>query len=259
MKNKQVKIPGYIHLFSRFKIGTRINTGILIIICLLAIPTIVLINQSMNFRATYNGILDNLDSISYIMNESNQQGNRIIDSCSIHTNIKESGETEIIIKMQDEIEDIRKNIGEAEENQKNREQLAVVENLLNNYVESYKSGISKCGDSFSLSGDIDFYSMVNTSKYLSKNCTELLNLELERSVVLKDQISSKLKISIENILNTQPGFIHAMWCGDEACELKIKEIKGCKSRCITNDEAIDTKCVCCGKEAKHHVIWGIQY
>ena len=196
MKNKQVNIPGYIHTFSRFKIGTRINTGILIIICLLAIPTVVLINQSMNFRATYNGILENLDSISYIMDESNQQGNRIIDSCSIHKQIKESGETEIIIKMQDKIEEIRKNIGEAEEYEENREQLAVVENLLNNYVESYKSGISKCGDSFSLSGDIDFYAMVNTAKYLSKNCTELLNLELERSVVLKDQISGRLKRSI---------------------------------------------------------------
>ena len=65
---------------------------------------------------------------------------------------------------------------------------------------------------------------------------------------------------MEKILNTQPGFIHAMWCGDEACELKIKEIKGCKSRCIVEDgEKIDNKCVCCGKEAKHHVIWGIQY
>ena len=65
---------------------------------------------------------------------------------------------------------------------------------------------------------------------------------------------------MEKILNTQPGFIHAMWCGDEACENRIKEIKGCKSRCIVEDgEKIDTKCVCCGKEAKHHVIWGIQY
>jgi prolyl-tRNA synthetase len=64
---------------------------------------------------------------------------------------------------------------------------------------------------------------------------------------------------MKNILNTQPGFIHAMWCGDEACELKVKEIKGCKSRCITDEKAIDTKCVCCGKEAKYHVIWGIQY
>jgi prolyl-tRNA synthetase len=64
---------------------------------------------------------------------------------------------------------------------------------------------------------------------------------------------------IENILNTQPGFIHAMWCGNPECEAKIKEIKGCKSRCIVDEEAIDTKCVCCGEPAKHHVIWGIQY
>ena len=51
-----------------------------------------------------------------------------------------------------------------------------------------------------------------------------------------------------------------MWCGDEKCEDRIKEIKGCKSRCILEDaERIDDKCVACGKEAKHHVIWGIQY
>ncbi|MCR5223615.1 MAG: proline--tRNA ligase [Bacilli bacterium] len=64
---------------------------------------------------------------------------------------------------------------------------------------------------------------------------------------------------MENILNTQPGFIHAMWCGDEACENKIKEIKGCKSRCIVDEDPIDDKCVCCGKPATKHVIWGIQY
>ncbi len=64
---------------------------------------------------------------------------------------------------------------------------------------------------------------------------------------------------MKNILNTQPGFIHAMWCGSPECEMKIKEIKGCKSRCILEEKPIDDKCVCCGKEAKHHVIWGIQY
>ena len=64
---------------------------------------------------------------------------------------------------------------------------------------------------------------------------------------------------MENILNTQPGFIHADWCGSQDCELKIKEIKGCKSRCITEEPLIDGKCVCCGRDAKHHVIWGIQY
>ena len=61
------------------------------------------------------------------------------------------------------------------------------------------------------------------------------------------------------ILNTQPGFIHADWCGNVECENKIKEIKGCKSRCIVDEPLITGKCVCCGKHAKHHVIWGIQY
>ncbi len=64
---------------------------------------------------------------------------------------------------------------------------------------------------------------------------------------------------MRNILNTQPGFIHAMWCGDPKCEMKIKEIKGCKSRCIIEEDPIDDKCVCCGKKADKHVIWGIQY
>ena len=65
-----------------------------------------------------------------------------------------------------------------------------------------------------------------------------------------------------DIMNKHPGFIKAMWCGDPACELKIKEIKGTKSRCIPFDEEqehIDDKCVCCGKPAKKMVVWGIQY
>ena len=37
---------------------------------------------------------------------------------------------------------------------------------------------------------------------------------------------------VEEIMNKQPGFIKADWCGSEECELKMKEIKGTKSRCI---------------------------
>lgn len=71
---------------------------------------------------------------------------------------------------------------------------------------------------------------------------------------------AKTMEDIENILNTKPGFIIADWCGSEECEAKIKEIKGCKSRCILeNHDKITGKCVVCGKEAKDTVIWGIQY
>ena len=68
----------------------------------------------------------------------------------------------------------------------------------------------------------------------------------------------------EEFLDTaqnKPGFIKAMWCGDSACEDKIKEdTGGVKSRCIPfEEEQLSDVCVCCGKPAKHMVYWGRQY
>ena len=65
----------------------------------------------------------------------------------------------------------------------------------------------------------------------------------------------------ESIMNSHPGFVKAMWCGDVKCEEKIKEIRGTKSRCIleTYEHDHNHKCVVCGKKAKHNVVWGIQY
>ena len=102
---------------------------------------------------------------------------------------------------------------------------------------------------------------VNIVEYVS-NLLEVIQKSMyQKAVERRDKLTftaHNLK-EMEDILNTQPGFIHADWCGNKECELRIKEIKGCKSRCITEEELIDGKCVCCGKEAKHHVIWGIQY
>ena len=65
---------------------------------------------------------------------------------------------------------------------------------------------------------------------------------------------------VEKIMNEKPGFVNAHWCGSEECELKMKEIRGTKSRCIMEGHKhIDDKCVVCGKEAKELVVWGIQY
>jgi len=64
----------------------------------------------------------------------------------------------------------------------------------------------------------------------------------------------------EKIINETPGFIKAMWCGNEACEDLIKEKTGATARCIPfEQEQISEHCVCCGKEAKHMVYWGKAY
>lgn len=65
---------------------------------------------------------------------------------------------------------------------------------------------------------------------------------------------------IEYVMNTNVGFVRAMWCGCKECELEVKKIRGTKSRCILEDERpISDKCVVCGKPAKHLVVWGLQY
>ena len=63
------------------------------------------------------------------------------------------------------------------------------------------------------------------------------------------------------IAEKKPGFIRAMWCGETECEEKLKDVTGgVKSRCIPfNEEQLSETCVCCGKKAKHMVVWGRQY
>ncbi len=64
----------------------------------------------------------------------------------------------------------------------------------------------------------------------------------------------------KDIINEKGGFVKAMWCGDEACELKIKEDTTATSRCIPfEQETISDKCVCCGKPAEYMVYWGKAY
>ena len=63
-----------------------------------------------------------------------------------------------------------------------------------------------------------------------------------------------------DILETKPGFVKAMWCGDVACENKIKEDTTATSRCMPfSQETISQKCICCGKDAKKLVYWGKAY
>ena len=103
---------------------------------------------------------------------------------------------------------------------------------------------------------------VDIAEY-TQNLLETIQHDMyDRAVERRDKLTfvAHNMDDMKRILDTQPGFIHAAWCGDVACEDKIKEIKGCKSRCILENEKLsDEKCVCCGKKAKHHVIWGIQY
>ncbi len=62
------------------------------------------------------------------------------------------------------------------------------------------------------------------------------------------------------IAGSKSGFIQAMWCGDQACELALKEQAGVTSRCMPDaQQPVGETCVVCGKPAKSMVIWGKAY
>ena len=56
------------------------------------------------------------------------------------------------------------------------------------------------------------------------------------------------------------GYAKMMWCGDEACEDKIKEMFQATSRCMPfNQMAFDEVCPICGKKAKKVVLFAKAY
>ena len=78
---------------------------------------------------------------------------------------------------------------------------------------------------------------------------------------LEDNLHEAHSLSeMQTISNEKGGFVKSMWCGDAACEEKVKEVAGLSSRCIPfREEQLDTVCPCCGKPAKHMLYWGMQY
>lgn len=65
---------------------------------------------------------------------------------------------------------------------------------------------------------------------------------------------------VKEVTQAKGGFVETMWCGDQKCELEMREKAGVTSRNIPFDQKkLGDKCVCCGKPASEMIIWGVAY
>ena len=65
---------------------------------------------------------------------------------------------------------------------------------------------------------------------------------------------------VKELAKANTGYIKTMWCGDLACEMKMKEEAGLSSRCMPfEQEHLSDVCPCCGKPASKMVYWGVAY
>lgn len=99
---------------------------------------------------------------------------------------------------------------------------------------------------------------IKAGEILERMQTEML----ERARVHRDAhtYTAKNLEEFRKLFTEQSGFVKAMWCGEQACEDKIKEELAVTSRCMPfEQETLSDTCVCCGKKAKKMVYWGKAY
>ena len=122
---------------------------------------------------------------------------------------------------------------------------------------------NQCVVALRVNGEKEFVSLDNLTETVEAKLTAAREIMYNKALENREAktyactSTDQIKATLEE---KGDGFVKAMWCGEEECEDKVKELTGVGSRCIPFDqEDLDDKCVCCGKPAKHMVYWGKAY
>ncbi|MBQ2000607.1 MAG: proline--tRNA ligase [Clostridia bacterium] len=122
---------------------------------------------------------------------------------------------------------------------------------------------NQCVVAMRVNGEKEFVSLDNLTETVEAKLTAAREIMYNKALENREAKTYACTSTdqIKAILEEKgDGFVKAMWCGEEECEDKVKELTGVGSRCIPFDqEDLDDKCVCCGKPAKHMVYWGKAY
>ncbi len=107
--------------------------------------------------------------------------------------------------------------------------------------------------------------IVSLNEIVAKITELLQTIQTDMFERAKERRDSSISTAVnyeefQDAVKNRQGFIKAMWCGNQACEDKIKEDTTATSRCMPfEQEQLSEVCVCCGKAAKHMVYWGKAY
>ncbi|NMA03179.1 MAG: proline--tRNA ligase [Clostridiales bacterium] len=99
-------------------------------------------------------------------------------------------------------------------------------------------------------------SLDNLEEAVEKLLQDINHNLLYKARNMRDKKTYTIKTfdEMKEIMDKQPGFVKAMWCGEEECEENIKDETGVTIRCIPfEQENLGDKCAFCSREAKHMV------
>lgn len=125
-------------------------------------------------------------------------------------------------------------------------------------IENNSCVLAKRNDGTKLTLTLDDTLSTNVQEQLDKIHEEMYERAKEHLKKHTTRVHSKDEFvdALENV----GGFVQAPWCGDEACEQKIKEETTATTRCITEEQpGAEETCICCNKKAKHVVNFAKAY
>lgn len=111
-------------------------------------------------------------------------------------------------------------------------------------------------------GEKSFISLDNLEQEVDAHLTAVHNGLFQKAKQnLEEHIFPAYSVEeAKQLQQEKGGFIKTMWCGEEACEIVMKEQAGMTSRCIPfQQEHLADTCPICGKPAKKMIYWGVAY
>jgi prolyl-tRNA synthetase len=107
-----------------------------------------------------------------------------------------------------------------------------------------------------------FVSIDELNEKLAELLEKIQDTLFERAKKFREENTSEANNfeELSNIIDTQRGLIKTGWCGSAECEERVKEKNATTIRAILeNEQGKYDKCVVCGKEAKHTVLFAKSY
>lgn len=161
------------------------------------IMMIVFIVKVWGYNGQYQEMLENVYKINYIKTESLAQPNRMMSVCLSQKNIEESGEVVIADTMVQYLNEVSESIGDDSDFQGNQGMVTAIKAPLGQYVE-YLNHIVEKGENGcfpALEGDVSdtIQKMFNVNATISTYCGNLIAMELDRSQVLQERISTNFE------------------------------------------------------------------
>ncbi len=199
-KKRKYHTPKLIQKIFLTSIGRRITIMFIGIIIIMLVLLGFMASKSNEYNQQYVAVLDNLTKINYINTNTAKQSKALTNICGVGDKDEDPAEREIINNLTPYIEEIRSNIGDDPIYKQNHTQLDFVERYVNEYITAYQEMLKAGNGRYMPAGVESAKKMQAQTGFITSYCNALMQLELNRSKALQEEINSNFTKTISTIV-----------------------------------------------------------